>query len=368
MQRTNIWRQFDYVLLLATLVLVIFGIIMIRSATNGAVDPDLISRVPSQIQFAIIGTILLLLVTILDYRLLGSIHIWLYLFMVGILVMVLFFGQEGDGGARSWLNVGILIQPAEIAKLLIIITLGYHFANRYQNMDKLTTVFGSLIHVAIPIGLIFIQPDLGTVIVFSVLWFTLAWAAGLRIKHIAMFMIVGVVSFPIVWSIMQPYQRERITNFIIPDTGQENFGSRYNIRQAAIAIGSGGLFGKGYGNGTQTQYRFLRVRHTDFIFCVIAEEFGLVGGTIVIIIMGVIILRILRAARLAADPLGSMICYGIAATIFFQSVTAIGMNIGVLPVTGLTLPLVSSGGTSLMSILIGIGLVQSVVVRRRRFA
>lgn len=368
MRTTNIWRQFDYVLLVATLILVIFGIIMIRSATNGAVDPDLISRVPNQIQFAVIGTFLLLLMTMLDYRLLGSIYSWLYIFMVGILVVVLFFGQEGDGGARSWLNVGILIQPAEVAKLIIIITLAYHFSTRYQNMDKLSTVFGSLIHVAVPIGLIFIQPDLGTVIVFSVLWFTLAWAAGLRLKHIGMFIITAIVCFPLLWAVMLPYQRERITNFIIPDTGEENFGSRYNIRQAAIAIGSGGLFGKGYGNGTQTQYRFLRVRHTDFIFCVIAEEFGLVGGTTVIIILGVVILRILRAARLASDPLGSMICYGIAATIFFQSVTAIGMNIGVLPVTGLTLPLVSSGGTSLMSILIGIGLVQSVVVRRRRFA
>jgi len=368
MRTTNIWRQFDYVLLIATLVLVVFGIIMIRSATNGATDPDLINRVPSQIQFMVIGTILLLLMTYIDYRLLGSIHLWLYLFMVGILIMVLLFGQEGDGGSKSWLNIGILIQPAEIAKLLIIITLGYHFSNRYHKLDSIKTVFGSLIHVAVPIGLIFIQPDLGTVIVFSVLWFTLAWAAGLRIKHIGMGLFIAIVSFPILWSVMLPYQRERITNFITPDTGEDRFGSRYNIRQAAIAIGSGGLFGKGYGNGTQTQYRFLRVRHTDFIFCVIAEEFGLVGGTIVIIIMGVVIWRILRAARLAADPLGSMICYGVAATIFFQSVTAIGMNVGILPVTGLTLPLVSSGGTSLMSILIGIGLVQSVVVRRRRFA
>ncbi|MCU0479577.1 MAG: rod shape-determining protein RodA [Anaerolineae bacterium] len=368
MRTGNIWRQFDYVLLIATLILVVFGIIMIRSATNGAVDPDLVSRVPSQIQFAIIGTILLLLVTMLDYRLLGSIHQWLYLFMVGILAAVLVFGQEGDGGARSWLNVGVLIQPAEIAKLLIIITLGYHLASRYHKMDDIKTVIGSLIHVAVPIALIFVQPDLGTVIVFAVLWFTLVWAAGLRIKHIAMGLLIAVMGFPILWSNMAEYQRERITNFITPDTGEERFGSRYNIRQAAIAIGSGGLFGKGYGNGTQTQYRFLRVRHTDFIFCVIAEEFGLVGGSTVIFILGVVIWRILRAARLAADPLGSMICYGIAAIIFFQCVTAIGMNVGVLPVTGLTLPLVSSGGTSLMSILIGIGFVQSVVVRRKRFA
>lgn len=365
--QSNIWRQFDYVLLGATVLLVIFGILMIRSATMGAVDPDLISRVPDQIRYAIIGIALIFAITALDYRLLGGMHVWLYAGMIGLLLLVVILGQTGDGGAQRWINVGIRIQPSEIGKVLIIITLAHYLSLRYQNLNSLGPVIGSAIHVAIPTALIFIQPDLGTAIVFMVIWFTLIWAAGLRMKHIMLFGLAGLLALPVVWSQMAPYQRERITTFIsTDDEGLETYGTRFNIRQAEISIGSGGLVGKGYANGTQTQLRFLRVRHTDFIFSVIAEEFGFVGGVSVMVLIGVVIMRILHGARTAVDPLGSMICYGVASIIFFQTVVSIGMNLGMLPVTGLTLPFVSSGGTSLLSILAGIGLAQSVIVRRRR--
>jgi rod shape determining protein RodA len=162
---------------------------------------------------------------------------------------------------------------------------------------------------------------------------------------------------------MKDYQRERITTFINPEGDATAF---YNINQALTSIGSGGLFGKGYANGTQNTGRFLRVRHTDFIFSVISEEFGFVGGITVMLLIGVVIWRILRGARMATDPLGSLICYGVAAIIFFQTFVSIGMNLRMLPVTGLTLPFISSGGTSLLSILAGIGLAESVIVRSRR--
>jgi rod shape determining protein RodA len=162
---------------------------------------------------------------------------------------------------------------------------------------------------------------------------------------------------------MKDYQKSRITTFINPEGDKDAF---YNILQSRIAVGSGGLVGKGYANGTQSQLRFLRVRHTDFIFSVIAEEFGFVGGVAVMGLIGLVIIRILRGARTASDPLGSMICYGVAAIIFFQTVVSIGMNLSILPVTGLTLPFISSGGTSLLSILAGVGLAESVIIRRRR--
>jgi len=365
--RTNIWRQFDYVLLGATIILVIFGILMIRSATMGAIDPDLISRVPDQIRYAIIGIILIFAITAVDYRLLGGMHVWLYAAMIALLLLVVILGQTGDAGAQRWIDVGIRIQPSEIGKVLIIITLAHYLARRYEDMDRLGPVLGSMVHVAVPTALIFVQPDLGTSIVFIVIWFTLVWAAGLRMKHIMLFGLVGLMALPVIWSQMAPYQRDRITTFLsTDDEGEETYGTRYNIRQAEITIGSGGFVGKGYANGSQTQLRFLRVRHTDFIFSVIAEEFGFVGGVSVMVLIGVVIMRILRGARTAIDPLGSMICYGVAAIIFFQTVVSIGMNLGMLPVTGLTLPFVSSGGTSLLSILAGIGLAQSVIVRRRR--
>ncbi|MFW5692525.1 MAG: FtsW/RodA/SpoVE family cell cycle protein [Chloroflexota bacterium] len=372
--RTNFLRNYDYLLLIITAVLVVFGILMIASATNGAVDAELISRVPNQIRYAVIGIVLMFVLTAVDYRLLGALHFWLYLLLVGMLVMVLFFGQEGDGGARRWINVGILIQPSEIGKIIIVITLGYFLSRRYDQMDRLSTVLASLVHIAIPIVPIFIQPDLGTTIVFLVLWGTLVWAAGLRFRHIAMLMLIGLISTPFMWSVMESYQRERFTTFIAvsQNTGEDDLetrtGTEYNYRQAAISIGSGGLLGKGYMNGTQSQLRFLRVRHTDFIFSVIAEEFGFIGGLVVMSAIGLVIMRILRGARLAQDPLGSMICYGVASMIFFQTTVSIGMNLGLLPVTGLTLPFISSGGTSLLATLAGIGLAQSVIVRRRRVA
>ena len=359
----NFWRNFDFILFGTTLVLILFGILMIRSATIGAIDPDLISRVPDQIRYALIGIVLVFALAAVDYRLLGGLHIWLYIVMVALLILVQFLGVVGDAGSQRWINFGIRIQPSEIGKIIIIITLGHHLAQNYQKLDSLRSVFMSLLHMSIPTALIFIQPNLGTTIVFMVIWFAMIWAAGLRLRHIALFVAIILVVAPVVWTQMKPYQKSRITTFLSPESDPEAF---YNILQARISIGSGGFGGKGYANGTQSQLRFLRVRHTDFIFSVIAEEFGFVGGIVVMVLIGIVILRILRGARQAIDPLGSLICYGVAAIIFFQTVVSIGMNLNMLPVTGLTLPFISSGGTSLLSILAGIGLAESVIIRSRR--
>lgn len=364
MNRTGqFWRQFDYILFGATLLLIVFGILMIRSATMGAIDTELISRVPDQIQYAVIGLVVMLALAALDYRLLGGMHIWLYIIMVVLLVLVQFLGVVGDAGSQRWINLGIRVQPSEVGKILIIITLGHFLSQRYDQMGSLRTVIFSFVHMAVPMGLIFIQPNLGTTIVFMVIWFVMIWAAGLRLRHIGIFFLIFLIGAPVLWSQMADYQKSRITTFINPEGDPDAF---YNIQQSRIAVGSGGLVGKGYAAGSQSQLRFLRVRHTDFIFSVIAEEFGFVGGATVMGLIALVILRILRGARQAADSLGSLICYGVAAIIFFQTVVSIGMNLNMLPVTGLTLPFISSGGTSLLSMLAGIGLAQSVIVRRRR--
>ncbi len=364
MGRTGqIWRNFDFILFGTTLVLIVFGILMIRSATLGAIDPDLISRVPDQIRYAIIGIVVVFGLAAIDYRLLGGMHVWLYLLMVGLLILVQFLGVEGDAGSQRWINLGIRIQPSEIGKIIIIITLGHHLSQSYQRLNSIETVFWSLVHMAVPTALIFLQPNLGTTIVFMVIWLAMIWAAGLRLKHIGLFLLIMLIAAPIVWTKMKDYQKERITTFINPAGDATAF---YNINQALTSIGSGGVFGKGYANGTQNTGRFLRVRHTDFIFSVISEEFGFVGGITVMLLIGLVIWRILRGARMAIDPLGSLICYGVAAIIFFQTFVSIGMNLRMLPVTGLTLPFISSGGTSLLSILAGIGLAESVIVRSRR--
>lgn len=355
----------------ASTLLIVFGVMVIASATQDAVDPTLISRVPDQIRYGIVGVVLVFAIAALDYRLLGSLHQYLYVLMVVLLVLVVFFGTEGDAGARRWLNVGILIQPSEICKLLMIITLSQFFVDNYDKMDDIRTVFKSMLHLGVIAALVFVQPDLGTTIVFVVIWAVITWGAGFRIKHIAALGFAGLLILPVGVTQLEPYQQERITNFLFPapeDELEARFGSQYNINQARISIGSGGMFGKGYTVGSQNEGRFLRVRHTDFIFSVIAHEFGFVGSVATMAVLALVIMRIMRGARLAADPLGSMICYGVGGMVFFQCVVSIGMNLNLMPVTGLTLPFVSSGGTSLMFTMAGIGLVQSVVVRRRRLA
>jgi rod shape determining protein RodA len=224
------------------------------------------------------------------------------------------------------------------------------------------TVLLSLAYIAVPAGFVFLQPSLGVTIVIMTTWAVMAWAGGLRLKHIGLFVLVILLLLPIVWLNMETYQQQRIINFIFPEADPDG---QYNIEQARIAIGSGGLLGKGYAQGTQSQLRFLRVRHTDFIFSVIAEELGFVGALGAIVLMGVVLWRILWVAQRAIDPLGSLLCYGVANLIFFQTFVSIGMNLNMLPVTGLTLPFISSGGSSLLTLLVGIGLVESVAVRRQ---
>lgn len=224
---------------------------------------------------------------------------------------------------------------------------------------------------------VILQPDLSSSIVFMVLWFALLWASGLAVKHLLLAAGVGLVSLMIALplslinydpqstsGIIKPYQMERIINFIFPDE-DASFGAIYNVRQALISIGSGGWLGEGYGSGSQVQLRFLKVRHSDFIFSALSEELGLIGGITVLLILAFIIGRCLRAARLSSDTYGALIAYGVATLITFQTLVNVGMNLNLLPVTGLTLPFVSYGGSSLITSFIGIGLVESVLLRHK---
>ncbi len=363
-QTSSLWRNFDLTLMGATLLLVLIGILFIRSATLDAVDTDLIGRVNSQITYTIIGILVVITLASMDYRLLGVLEPYIYLFLLATLGLVAVVGQLGDAGAKRWLDVGIPIQPSEIGKMLIILALGQQLARRYHQLDRFSSVIASLAYVSAPALFIFLQPNLGNVIAFGVIWFSMIWGAGLRLKHILIIGLVTLLLLPVLWMNMQDYQQERILTFINPES-EENKAAQFNRDQALISIGSGGLLGKGYTNGSQTQGRFLRVRHTDFIFSVIAEEAGFVGAAIVLALIGVVVWRILDIANNARDELGSLICYGVAGIITFQTVVSIGMNLSLLPVTGLTLPFVSSGGSSLLTLLFGIGLVQSVAMRNK---
>jgi rod shape determining protein RodA len=360
-----LWTKFDWTLFVSVTLLVLIGILFIRSATQGAVDPDLIGRVRSQIIYAFLGYAVFLLVSAIDYRLLGALQPYIYGLLVFSLALVGVLGQVGSAGAQRWLNVGIPIQPSEIGKVLIIIALGVHLSRQYEKLDRFSTVIVSILYMALPMILIFIQPNLGNTIAFTVIWAAMIWGAGLRLRHLAILIGTGLLLMPLLWVNMEPYQRQRVTTFVNPEGDP---AAQFNVDQSLISIGSGGLLGQGYANGSQTQGRFLRVRHTDFIFSVIAHETGLVGAVLVLSLIGLVLYRITQVAMVARDPLGSLICYGVAGIIFFQTFTAVGMNVALLPVTGLTLPFVSSGGTSLLSLLFGIGLVESVYMRRKDYS
>jgi rod shape determining protein RodA len=365
---TTNWRHFDFWLLGAVALLVIFGIPMIRSAIAGNIESA--GSDQNQLIFAVIGFVAVLITASIDYHLWASISRGLYIGTAVVLAGLYLVGDALFGSAR-WFSVGpILIQPSEIAKIVLILVLA-DFFTRYQNrMDNPQWILRSLLLTMGIVIWVLLQPNLSTVILMLVLWFSLLWAAGLRIKHLLIFggggLIAAAASFPLLvrFEIIKDYQIQRITNFIFPDPNATH-GEAYNIQQALISIGSGGLFGQGYGHGSQVQLRFLKVRWSDFIFSAMAQEFGFIGTVLIMLILLFVIYRILRIAHMSRDTFGALIAYGVAAMLAFQTIVNIGVNLKMLPATGLTLPFISYGGSSLLSSLIGIGLVESVILRHK---
>src|SRR3990170_4692079 len=377
--QTRIWRHFDVLLLAAAAVLTIAGVAMIRSAIGG--NENLAELVPRQAVYAVIGFAVVLIVAAIDYRMWSGLARPLYLFTIGILALIQIAGFSGFGAAR-WFNVGIAtIQPSEVAKIFMILVLAGFFSRNQADLERFSTVLRSLALVGVPVFLIFIQPDLSTAIVVLVIWFAQIWAAGIRIRHLGLLagiaLLAGLIVLPFVaryfltgyvngenFLFLQHYQMERLVTFALPDPNVQH-GASYNVNQALISIGSGGLFGQGYGHGTQVQLRFLKVRHTDFIFSAMAEEFGFAGALIFLALLAFVLVRCLRAARTARDPFGALIAYGVATMLLFQSAFNIGMNLNLIPVSGVPLPFFSYGGSSLVANLFAIGLVESVILRHK---
>ena len=358
------WRNFDFQLLGAVAILAIFGIAMIRSAIAGNIELLELNLVGRQIIFFIGGLVVIFITTAIDYHLWSAISRPMYIGMSALLGILSIVGAAVFGSAR-WFETGVInIQPSELAKIVVILFLADFFTQNQSKMHELRTIARSFFWVSGIVIWIILQPNLSTSIVILVIWFALLWASGLHLKHLLIFAGIGIIIPVVSYPFLVDYQQQRILNFLFPNPDAPH-GELYNIQQALITIGSGGWFGKGYGLGSQTQLRFLKVRHTDFIFSAMAEEFGFIGITVVMLLMIFVIYRVLRAARLARDTFGGLICYGVAAMIAFQAIVNIGVNLNLLPATGLTLPFVSYGGSSLLSLLLGVGLVESVVVRHK---
>lgn len=366
MLRREIWRHFDYWLFGAVLILSVFGIVMIRSAIAG--NTELAGSVQSQTIYVALGMGIILVVASINYRTWSSLSRLMYIFGVVMLIGINIIGEAAFGSTR-WFRAGAInIQPSELAKIIMIIVLADYFSRTAGQPKNLIWIGKSGLMTFGMVVWILLQPNLSTSIVVIVIWFALLWISGLPTRYLIIFGAAGILIFAALVSLLaagfdvpfiEGYQVNRIVNFLFPDPNARH-GETYNIEQALITIGNGGLFGKGYGAGTQVQLRFLKVRHTDFIFSAMAEEFGFVGTTMIIGLLVFVVIRCLRVAQKASDTFGSLIAYGIAILIFFQMAVNIGVNLNVLPVTGLTLPFISYGGSSLISLVLGIGLVESV--------
>jgi rod shape determining protein RodA len=363
--RLETWRYFDYWLIGAVAILIIFSVAMIDSSI--AKNPELIENntVGRQILFAGIGFVLIILITLLDYHFWAPIGRVLYVIVAFFLGLVAFGGEAAFGSAR-WLDVGFaVVQPSELAKITIIVVMADFFARNQEKIGQLSWILRSAILTMGLVGLVIIQPDLSTSITLLVIWGALLFASGLKARYIVLGGILLVVLSLVGYLFFfEDYQKQRINNFLFtnPDA---RFGEEYNVNQALITIGSGGWLGQGYGQGSQVQLRFLKVRHSDFIYASIANELGFIGTVTIMALLFFVIFRILRNDSLARDSYGALLCYGVATFIAFQTIVNIGMNLKLLPVTGLPLPLISQGGSSLLAALIGIGLVESVAARQK---
>lgn len=311
-----------------------------------------------QLVWVLIGFLIFAFVLKFGYRRLISLSYFLYAAVLLLLIAVLIFGRQRLG-AQRWFHLGFFnLQPSEFTKLSLILTLAYYLGRRTDRVLRIRNFLIPFFLTAIPAVLILKQPDLGTALVLFPIFISMLFVLGTQMKYIFGFLLTGVLLMPVFWNILRPYQRQRLLVFINPN--MDPLGAGYTIIQSKIAVGSGRLFGKGWLSGTQNYLNFLPERHTDFIFSVVGEEWGFVGSLILLSLYFLLIRRMLHILDITENTYGRLLIAGIATMICFQVVVNIGMTIGLFPVVGITLPLISYGGSSLLTTFIGIAIVLSV--------
>jgi rod shape determining protein RodA len=354
----RLYYHIDWAMVAALAALCIIGLAQIYSATGGP------TRVyVTQIYGLLLGVIAFIVCLSVDYRSLADKSHWIYLGVVGLLVYVLIFGAV-RGGSRRWIDLGVFnLQPSEFAKAAVALVLAKFFGESRRGAASRGDLLMGAALTAVPLLIISRQPDLGTAVTLVPIFLAIAYVAGMPLRLLGILALIGVLTAPIAYKFaLQDYQKERISTFL--DPAQDAKGAGYQQIQARITVGSGGLWGKGFTKGTQGQLRFLPVAHNDFIFSVLAEEQGFVGVLVALGLYLFVILRSLESAQLAKDRLGSYLVLGVLAAFTFQVVYNITMSAGLVPVKGLTLPLMSYGGSSLIATLAGFGLILNVRMRR----
>jgi rod shape determining protein RodA len=355
-------KNLDVPLLLTTLLIVAMGILTIYSASHAS--PGRFYQ--KQVIWFCLGVVGMGLAAWMDYTRLPRFSRTLYILNLLPLLFVMKFGEEKKGAIR-WIEFGgFQFQPSEFSKIIMIVCLAVFLSARQHEIRKFSTLAYSFLYIGVPTFLIFRQPDLGTSLVLVAIWFGMTFIAGAKLNHLAVFLLTGLLLFTCMWhfNILKDYQKNRMSAFLNPEIDPKETG--YHVLQSRIAIGSGKTMGKGFGNGTQVQGKFIPENHTDFIFTVVGEEGGFVVSTLLVLLYGIFFVRGGLIAAHAEDPLGQLIATGIVAMYAFHTIVNLGMTIGIMPVTGVPLPLFSYGGSSMLLNLTSIGLLLGIGMRRHK--
>ena len=360
---TAAWRHLDVTLLVSVLLIAGLGVLMVYSATKHRmpVDPEFFLK--RQAVFTLLGVGVMALVAAVDYRVFRDFAPPIYLGAVVLLVLVLTPLGSSRKGAQSWFQLGSFqLQPSELAKIALIICIAAYCTAYRGDLDvrRMLTVLGLAVT---PMVLIQAQPDLGTVMVFVAILLGTLLVAGVQARHMAALLLLGVVGLVAVLQlgVLKEYQRDRLGAFL--DPGGDPVRS-YNLNQSQIAIANGGLAGKGLFNGSQTKLAYVPEQHTDFIFTVVGEELGLIGSGLLLVLFALVVWRTWRAAALAKDACGTIVCVGVLAMLVFQIFENVGMTMGIMPIAGIPLPFMSYGGSATLASFAAAGLVLNVHMRR----
>lgn len=355
------FKRFDFILLISVILLSLLGLVLIKSATINTGNNSLVK---SQTIAMILGLVALVLFSLIDYHFLGRLYIPIYILSNLILFAVLVWGfGEDTWGARSWIKIGgVVFQPSEFVKIGLIISLAKLIDNHKETINDPITLLKILLFVSPPILLILKQPDAGTAIVIVFFVALMMFTAGLKVKYIAYAVLAGLAAIPVIWFKLGDYQKRRVFDFLEPE--RDLSGSGYQVVQSKIAIGSGKVFGRGLFQGVQTQLNFIPEKQTDFIFPVLVEEFGFIGGMGLLMLYLIFLQRLIRIAKNTDDMFGSSMVIGITGMFLFHIWENIAMTMGMMPVTGIPLPFISHGGTFLLINMVCIGIVLSVGMHR----
>jgi rod shape determining protein RodA len=357
------WRFYDLQLTTYAGLLVAIGLVMAYTNSLGA-GSTTFSR---GLMWAAIAVVVFIVATAFDYRWLKTLAWPIYGIQLGLLIATLAIG-DGVGGSARWVSIGPLaFQFSEIAKILMIIVLASYLSAREGRLDSPFPIIGACLLVGPPLLLVMLQPDLGTSLVFGAILAGMLWMSGASLRWLTALAAAVIAMVPIAWTyLLRDYQKARLTAFL--DANPDIQGAGFQLHQAQIAVGSGGLFGKGLTNGTQTQSDLLPVQATDFVFATLSEELGFIGAIVLFALFLLLLWRVLVAGWRSRDAFGTLFAGGVAAMILFQLIVNVGMVLGVMPITGIPLPFVTHGGASLVSMAAGLGILQSINIRQTRAA